>query len=271
MGRWLTALQTRHSCCSCLEVAREHGWLRDPRRTCEVIKGPFNVVCRCSNKDTVPTDHLDTLNPEERLTLFTNLGTLLLLAEILLCWLFGQMDPLGEVTALDTLLQVVLCCTCDAAVVHHRVTGVPPCRCKELIRLPRTSRQMQTARMGCANMAVFGSCVFHNTCTCALPICVHGCRWDGLEHAECPCCPVGRCLWPALGPVQCSSTHTAVQAGLPCPGPAPRTSSRPAETLPCRWANSPAAVRHVHSNTVWQPRPHLAPAPFMQGLSSNAT
>jgi hypothetical protein len=41
---------------------------------------------------------LDTLSPEERLTLFTNLGTLLLLAEVLLCWLFGEMDPLGEST-----------------------------------------------------------------------------------------------------------------------------------------------------------------------------
>lgn len=48
-----------------------------------------------SNKDAVPVDHLDALNPEERLTLFTNLGTLLLLAEVLVCWLFGELDPLG--------------------------------------------------------------------------------------------------------------------------------------------------------------------------------
>lgn len=50
----------------------------------------------CSNKDTVLIDHLDALSPEERLTLFTNLSTLLLLGEIMICWLFGQMDPLGE-------------------------------------------------------------------------------------------------------------------------------------------------------------------------------
>jgi hypothetical protein len=49
-----------------------------------------------SNKDTVPIDHLDTLSAEERLTLFTNAGTLLLLAEIMVCWLFGEVDPLGK-------------------------------------------------------------------------------------------------------------------------------------------------------------------------------
>lgn len=59
---------------------------------------PHPTVSCCSNKDTSPVDHLDTLSPEERLTLFTNLGTLLLLAEVLLCWLFGEMDPLGEST-----------------------------------------------------------------------------------------------------------------------------------------------------------------------------
>lgn len=76
------------------------------------------MCCCCSNKDTVPTDHLDTLNPEERLTLFTNLGTLLLLAEILLCWLFGQMDPLGEANAFEVLLMAVVCSTSVTAVVH---------------------------------------------------------------------------------------------------------------------------------------------------------
>lgn len=44
----------------------------------------------------MPTDHLDALSAEERLTLFTNAGTLLLLAEILVCWLFGEIDPLGK-------------------------------------------------------------------------------------------------------------------------------------------------------------------------------
>lgn len=63
--------------------------------TAAVVLKPCALVC-CSNKDTVPVDHLDTLSPEERLTLFTNLGTLLLLAEVLVCWLFGEMDPLGE-------------------------------------------------------------------------------------------------------------------------------------------------------------------------------
>jgi hypothetical protein len=36
------------------------------------------------------------MSPEERLTLVTNLGTLVLLAEVLCCWLFGEGDPLGE-------------------------------------------------------------------------------------------------------------------------------------------------------------------------------
>lgn len=49
-----------------------------------------------SNKDTVFVDHLSALSAGERLTLTTNLGTLALLAEIMTCWLFGEMDPLGE-------------------------------------------------------------------------------------------------------------------------------------------------------------------------------
>lgn len=41
-------------------------------------------------------DFLDACTIEERLTLFTNLGTLVILSSILLCWVFGEGDPLGE-------------------------------------------------------------------------------------------------------------------------------------------------------------------------------
>ncbi|KAF8072950.1 PWP1 [Scenedesmus sp. PABB004] len=47
-----------------------------------------------SNKDTVPIDFLDACTPEERLTLFTNLGTLGSMLALLVCLTMGDYDPL---------------------------------------------------------------------------------------------------------------------------------------------------------------------------------